>query len=143
MLQLIPESHLASLHRARIVGTAERLSVAFRNRIVERYHSRDGTSDGDEQREGDEDQTEGATEPPFGASFGRWSGTTCFPDPHCGWDCPTKSVIEYASVRGKTYTASGVPQRALINVRRSSKTGMASENRKTRIPVPKMQDLLD
>lgn len=40
-----------------------------------------------------------------------------------------------------TYTANGVPKRALIRVRRSSKTGMASEKMKTRIPVMKTEPL--
>jgi hypothetical protein len=40
-----------------------------------------------------------------------------------------------------THTERGVPQRALIRVSRSSKTGMASEKIKTRMPVPTMQDL--
>jgi hypothetical protein len=40
-----------------------------------------------------------------------------------------------------TYTASGVPHRALISVKRSSKTGIAREKIKTRTPVPTTHEL--
>jgi len=41
----------------------------------------------------------------------------------------------------ETYTASGVPHRALMIVNRSSKTGIANEKMKTRIPVPTTHEL--
>lgn len=41
-----------------------------------------------------------------------------------------------------THTARGVPQRALMRVRRSSNTGMAREKMKTRMPVPTTHDLV-
>lgn len=92
-----------SLHRARVVGAAKGLGVAFGDRRVQGYDGGYRSSDRDEHRKGDEYKTECTANPPLRSPLGRRAGSTRLPDPHGGGNSAVESVYEmYQTWKGRT-----------------------------------------
>jgi hypothetical protein len=132
-----------TLNRPRIVGTAEGVGISGLNCIVERDDCRDRASNSDKERNDNQEQTCSSAKPPLDTTFRCWTCPPCLPDPHYSWNSTTLSAYLRPQRHISTYTARGVPHRALMSVKRSSNTGIAREKMKTRTPVPITQDLPD
>jgi hypothetical protein len=129
---------LVPSNRVGIVRTAERLSVSRLYSVVQGDNSGYCPGNGDKGRDSDQKQASCDSNPPFQTSIGSRPGATRFPNPHgCRDRAECKLVMTFT-----THTAKGVPNRALIRVRRSSKTGIASEKMKTRTPVVTTEPLM-